>query len=125
MASLLINCVGDNELAKKIKDYLVGKITAQSSDSSVHISLVEDEIEIIPEKFGISKDIIRNLLNSFIKSNPELADYYSITEFENIFVVGIQKSLDEMVANCEICGYIAASEDDLIIHKRTHGWVFI
>jgi hypothetical protein len=86
---------------------------------------LEDEVEIVPEKLGRSKDFIGSLPNSFIKSNPELADYYSITEFDDIFVVGIQKSLDEMVANCEIWGYIASSEQDLIIHKRTHGWIFI
>ncbi len=55
----------------------------------------------------------RKLLNEFMKSNPELADSYSITEFEDMFVVGIPKSLDEMIVNCELCGYIASSEEDL------------
>jgi hypothetical protein len=123
MPSLVVNCAGDSELARKIHDYLVSKI-AHPNDA-IYISLLEDEVEIVPEKLGLSKDIIRTLLNSFIKSNPELADRYSITEFENIFVVGIQKSLDEMVVNCEICGYVASSEEDLIIHKRTHGLIFI
>jgi hypothetical protein len=123
MPSLVVNCAGDSELARQIHDYLVSKI-AHPNDA-IYISLLEDEVEIVPEKLGLSKDIIRTLLNSFIKSNPELADRYSITEFENIFVVGIQKSLDEMVVNCEICGYVASSEEDLIIHKRTHGLIFI
>jgi hypothetical protein len=101
MPSIVINCAGDSDLARKIKDYLVSKITAQARDS-IYISLLEDEVEIVPEKLGRSKDFIGSLPNSFIKSNPELADYYSITEFDDIFVVGIQKSLDEMVANCEI-----------------------
>ncbi len=91
MSSLVINCAGDGELARKIKDYLVSKITAQSGDSS-YISLLEDEVQVVPEKLGLSKDAIRSLLNSFIKSNPELAGYYSVTEFEDIFVVGIQRS---------------------------------
>jgi hypothetical protein len=123
MPSIVINCAGDNELAKKINDYLVGKIT-QSSDT-IYISLSEDELEIVLEKLGVSKDEIRKLLNEFMKSNPELADSYSITEFEDMFVVGIPKSLDEMTVNCEICGYIASSEEDLNIHKRTHGLIFI
>jgi hypothetical protein len=123
MPSVVINCACDTELARKIKDYLVNKIIAPPGNSSIYISLLEDEIEIVSERLGLSKDGIRNLLNSFIKSNPELSDYYSITEFEDIFVIGIQKRLDEMVANCEICGYIASSEEDLIIHKRTHGWI--
>lgn len=124
MPSIVISCAGDNELARKINDYLMDKITP--SHDTIYISLSEDELEIILEKLGVSKDEIRKLLHDFIKSNSELADYYSITEFnDNVFVVGIPKSLDEMTVNCEICGYIASSEDDLNIHKRTHGLIFI
>lgn len=124
MPSIVISCAGDNELARKINDYLMDKITP--SHDTVYISLSEDELEIVLEKLGVSKDEIRKLLHDFIKSNSELADYYSITEFnDNVFVVGIPKRLDEMTVNCEICGYIASSEDDLNIHKRTHGLIFI
>jgi hypothetical protein len=124
MASIVINCAGDTELAKKINDYLMSKITPPSSDT-IYISLLEDEVEIVLEKLGVSRDEIGKLLHNFIKSNPELADYYSITEFDDMFVVGIPKSLDEMTVNCEICGYIASSEEDLNVHKRTHGLIFI
>lgn len=124
MPSIVISCAGDNELARKINDYLMDKITP--SHDTIYISLSEDELEIVLEKLGVSKDEIRKLLHDFIKSNSELADYYSITEFnDNVFVVGIPKSLDEMTVYCEICGYIASSEDDLNIHKRTHGLIFI
>ena len=124
MSSIVINCAGDNELAKKINDYLMDKIT-QSHDT-IYISLFEDEVELVLKKLGVSKDEMRKLLQDFIKSKSELADHQSITEFnDNVFVVGIPKSLDEMTVNCEMCGYIASSEDDLIIHKRTHGLIFI
>jgi hypothetical protein len=123
MPSILINCAGDNELARKINDYLVGKIT--HSNDTTHVLLSEDELEIVVEKIEDAKDEIRKLLNEHIKSNPELADYYSITEFNDMFIVGIPKRLDEMTVNCEMCGYIASSEEDLNIHKRTHGLIFI
>jgi hypothetical protein len=123
MPSILINCAGDNELARKINDYLVGKI-ARSNDTT-QVLLSEDELEIVVEKLEDAKDEIRKLLNEHIKSNPELADYYSITEFNDMFIVGIPKRLDEMTVNCEMCGYIASSEEDLNIHKRTHGLIFI
>jgi uncharacterized ferredoxin-like protein len=122
MPSIMISCAGDNELARIINDYLMDKIT-QSHDT-IYISLLEDEVEIVLEKLGVSREDIGKLLNVFIKSNPELADSYSITEFDNVFVVGIPKSVDEMTVNCEMCGYIASSEEDLIIHKRTHGLIF-
>jgi hypothetical protein len=123
MPSILINCAGDNELARKINDYLVGKIT--HSNDTTHVLLSEDELEIAVEKLEDAKDEIRKLLTEHIKSNPELADYYSITEFNDMFIVGIPKRLDEMTVNCEMCGYIASSEEDLNIHKRTHGLIFI
>jgi hypothetical protein len=123
MPSIFINCAGDNELARKINDYLVGKIT--HSNDTTHVLLSEDELEIVVEKLEDAKDEIRKLLNEHINSNPELADYYSITEFNDMFIVGIPKRLDEMTVNCEMCGYIASSEEDLNIHKRTHGLIFI
>jgi hypothetical protein len=125
MSSLVVSCAGDNELAKKINDYLIDKIN--SSDDTIYISLAEDELKVaFEEKLGVSKHDIKKLLHDFIQSDPKLlGDRYSITEFDDLFVVGIPKSLDEMTINCEICGYIASGEDDLIIHKRTHGLVFI
>jgi hypothetical protein len=123
MPSIVINCVGDNELARKINDYLMDRIVL--SKDTIYISHSEDELEIVLEKLGVSRDDIRMMLHDFIKSDPELTDSYSITEFEDMFVVGIPKSLDEMIVNCEMCGYIASSEEDLNIHKRTHGLIFI
>jgi uncharacterized ferredoxin-like protein len=123
MSPIVISCAGDNELARKVNDYLTDRI-APSKDT-IYISLSEDEVEIVLEKLGVSKDEIRKLLHEFIKSDPELADNYSITQFDDVFVVGIPKSLDEMTVNCEICGYIASSEEDLNVHKRTHGLIFI
>jgi hypothetical protein len=123
MSSIVINCAGDNELARKINDYLIDRIVPPKD--TIYISLSEDEVEIVLEKLGVSRNDIGKLLHEFIKSNPDLADNYSITDFDDVFVIGIPKSLDEMTANCEMCGYIASSEEDLIIHKRTHGLIFI
>lgn len=123
MPSIVINCAGDNELARKINDYLMDRMVP--SKDTIYISLSEDEVEIVLEKLGVSRYDIRKMLHDFIRSDPELADYYSITEFDDLFVVGIPKSLDEMTVNCEMCGYIASSEEDLIIHKRTHGLILI
>jgi hypothetical protein len=123
MPSIVISCAGDNELARKINDYLRDRIVP--SKDAIYISLSEDEVEIVLEELGVSRDDIRKTLHDFIKSDPNLADHYSITEFNDIFVVGIPTSLDEMIVNCEMCGYIASSEEDLNIHKRTHGLIFI
>jgi hypothetical protein len=122
-STVVISCAGDNELAKKINDYLMDKISP--SNDTIYISLSEDELEVVIEKLGVSRDDIKKLLHNFIKSDLDLADYYSISEFDGLFVVGIPKNLDEMTINCEMCGYIASDEEDLNIHKRTHGLIFI
>src|SRR5262245_30209412 len=122
MSSIVINCAGDNELARKVNDYLMN--TMVTSKDTVYISLLEDEIEIVLEKLGVSRDSIRKLLNDFLKSDPDVANHYTITEFEDVFILGIPKSLDEIIVNCEMCGYIASSEEDLTIHKSTHGMIF-
>ena len=123
MRTIVINCAGDIELARKINEYLRDRIVP--SRNTIYISLSQDEVEIVLEKLELSRDDIRKILHDFIKSDPKLAERYSINELEDLFVVGIPKSLDEMTVNCEICGYIASDEEDLIIHKRTHGLIFI
>ena len=47
------------ELARKINDYLMDKIVGQSHDNTIYISLSEDEVEIVVEKLGLSKENIR------------------------------------------------------------------
>ena len=121
--SVVISYAGNNELARKINDYLMLKI-AQSRDT-IYISLLDDEVEIVLEKLGVSGEEVKEIIHDFIKSDPDLVDHYTLTEFEDMFILGIPKSRDEMVVFCEICGYIASSEEDLTIHKRTHGLVFI
>jgi hypothetical protein len=114
--AVVVSCAGDNELAKKLHDYLTSKF----SPANV-ISLTEDEITIQP---GIKNDTIRKSLSEFVKSNPDLAGY-SVTEFGDIFTIGVPQSLDKVILSCEMCGYLARHEDELNIHKRTHGLLFM
>jgi hypothetical protein len=98
MPSIVISCVGDSDLARKINKYLMNTTKIPSKDT-IYISLSEDEVEIVLEKLRVSREDIRKILYDFIKSDPELGDRYSITEFDDVFVAGIPKSLDEMTIN--------------------------
>jgi hypothetical protein len=124
MPTIVISRAGDSEFARKINNYLMSTIRVPSKDT-IYISPSEDEVEIVLEKLGVSMEDIRKILYDFIKSDPELGDRYSITEFDDVVIVGIPKSLDEITINREMCGYIALSEEDLIIHKRIHGLIFV
>jgi hypothetical protein len=45
---------------------------------------------------------------------------------ENILTVGIPKDIDEIsnLLMCEICGWRVTTEEELLIHRRTH-WIQI
>jgi hypothetical protein len=64
-SSKFFNCSGDNELARKINDYLMDKIDTQSDYDTIIISLSGDEAEIVLQKISMSKENIRSLLNEF------------------------------------------------------------
>ena len=119
--AVIVNCAGDNELANKLYDYLGSEFSPTPADL---ISLKEDEIIIKHTELGIKNDAVRKSLNKFVESSLDLGGY-SITEFGDIFTVGIPQSLDKVILSCEMCGYLAQHEDELSIHKRTHGLLFI
>jgi hypothetical protein len=119
--TIVVSCAGDNELAKDVHSHLMARI--YPTDPSC-ISLHEDEIEIADDKLEMSKKTLMRILKSYIDSHPQLANH-DLTEFGDIFTIGIRHDLNEVALSCEMCGYIASSEGDLVIHRRTHGFVFV
>lgn len=113
MTFALINCAGDNDLAERVFDFLK---SSYPSFKDV-ISLEEAEVTIEGKNLGITNHEVRNTLSKFQALNTDLAGY-SITEFGNIFTIGILQSLDKLVYSCELCGYLAQYEEDLIHHKK-------
>lgn len=81
------------------------------------ISLDEAEVTIRDKTYDIKDSEVREKLSNFKTSNTDLAEY-SITEFGNIFTIGILQSLDKLVFSCEMCGYLARYEEELINHKK-------
>jgi hypothetical protein len=49
---------------------------------------------------------------------------HRITQLDNILTVGIPKGIDEIssLIMCEICGWRVTTEEELLIHRRTH-WI--
>jgi hypothetical protein len=119
--AVVISCAGDSELANKLYSYLASRFSATPAGL---ISLKEDEITIQNEELGIKNDAIRKSLDKFIRSNSDLASH-SITEFGDIFTIGIPQNLDKVILSCEMCGYLARHDEELNIHKRTHGLLFM
>ena len=120
MEYIVINFAGDVLLAQAVKSYL----SSQDVVSSIYMILESDEISISLEKNNqrngkrLIKEILRNYLDAHHLSR------YKIMELENIFTVGIPKKIEEIsnLLMCEICGWRLNTEEELLVHRRTH-WI--
>ncbi len=107
MAYIVINFAGDQDVV-----------------SSIHMIPEGDEISISLEKNSerngnrLIKEILRNYLDAHHLSR------YKIMELENILTVGIPKKIEEIsnLLMCEICGWRLNTEEELLVHRRTH-WI--
>jgi hypothetical protein len=83
-----------------------------------------DEISVWLERNNKrnGKRVITDILRNYLISH-NLARY-QIIELENILTVGIPKRIDEIsnLVMCEICGWRVNTEEELLIHRRTH-WI--
>jgi hypothetical protein len=116
---LKINFAGDIILANNIYNHFISNSTINEK-----VKLEEDNI-IISINREHDKNVIKQVrsllqeyLNSFI-----IYKNYQIFEFENIFTVGIPKDIVEIskLVFCEICGYGLSNEEELLVHRRSHG----
>ena len=120
MVDIIINFAGDVLLAQAVKSYL----SSQDVVSSIYMIPEGDEISISLEKNNgrngnrLIKEILRNYLDSHNLTR------YKIMELENILTVGIQKKIEEIsnLLMCEICGWRLNTEEELLVHRRTH-WI--
>lgn len=119
MENIIINFAGDIFLAQAVKSYL----SSQKLVSSIYMIPDSDEISVSLEKNNkrngkrVILEILRNYLDSYNLTR------YQIKELENILTVGIPKRIDEIsnLLLCEICGWRVNTEEELLIHRRTHG----
>ena len=120
VVDILINFAGDVLLSEAVKDYLSSK----GFILNIHIMPSGDEISISMKEYNtrngniLIKEILRNYLDEHNLTK------YKVTEFQNIFIVGIPKKLEDIsnLLMCEICGWRLNTEEELLIHRRTH-WI--
>lgn len=116
---LKINFAGDITLANNTYSHFIS-----NSIINEKVKLEEDNIIIdIDREYDNNiikqiKSLLQEYLNSFI-----IYKNYQIFEFENIFIVGIPKDIVEIskFVFCEICGYGLSNEEELLVHRRSHG----
>jgi hypothetical protein len=116
---LKINFAGDITLANNIYNHFIS-----NSIINEKVKLEEDSIIIsIDREYDKNiikqiKSLLQQYLNSFI-----IYKNYRIFELGNVFTVGIPKDIVEIskLVFCEICGYGLSNEEELLIHRRSHG----
>lgn len=120
MENIVINFAGDIFLAQAVKSYL----SSQKLVSSIYMIPDSDEISVWFEKNTKrnGKRVILHILQNYLDSHN--LTRYQIMELENILTVGIPKRIDEIsnLVMCEICGWRVNTEEELLIHRRTH-WI--
>ncbi len=117
---ITINCASDPALAKAIYDYL---LTFQVVDKN-DIVLETDEIYVSSNK---NRNITIDAISSFMKSNKDYQGY-QITEFGDIIMVGVPRKPEQLMDNiltCDMCNYMTPYEEQLMLHRMTHGNVMI
>lgn len=120
VVDILINFAGDVFLAKAVKDYLSSK----GFILDIRMTLNKDEISISIQENNIRKgnNLIKEILRNYLDEHN--LTKYNVTEFENILTVGIPKEIEDIstLLMCEICGWRLNTEEELLIHRRTH-WI--
>lgn len=120
VVDILINFAGDVFLAGAVKDYL----SSQGFVLNVHMTPDRDEISISIQENNMRKGsiLIKEILRNYLDEHN--LTKYNVTEFENILTVGIPKKIEDIsnLLMCEICGWRLNTEEELLIHRRTH-WI--
>ena len=120
VVDILINFAGDVFLAEAVKDYLSSK----GIILDIHMTPNRDEISISIQENNIRKGnmLIKEILRNYLDEHN--LTKYNVTEFENILTVGIPKEIEDIsnLLMCEICGWRLNTEEELLVHRRTH-WI--
>ena len=120
VVEILINFAGDVFLAKAVKDYLSSK----GFILDIHMTSNKDEISLSIQEINIRKGIkvVKEILRNYLDEHN--LTKYNVTEFENILTVGIPKEIEDIsnLLMCEICGWRLNTEEELLVHRRTH-WI--
>jgi formylmethanofuran dehydrogenase subunit E len=116
---LKINFAGDIILANNIYNHFISNVTINEKvkleENNIIISINREHDKNVIKQI---RSLLQEYLNSFI-----IYKNHKIFELENIFTVGIPKDIVEIskLVFCEICGYGLSNEEELLVHRRSHG----
>lgn len=113
--SIVVSCACDGLVAARLHQFL---LNSRLSRLAI-ITCNDDEITLHDENSAIDTKDLRRLLEGFLGSNVDLTEY-SVNNLGDVFTVGMKKEVHDLFTRCEMCGFIAQHDDELLIHKSLH-----
>jgi hypothetical protein len=136
--TLLITCVSEDGIhfSKDVYDYLYSKLEQESTqiteDESKKMNVAKDMITLnikneeegqiyIDRSAHIPQEMVKNILKSFLESDPTRFKDYDVFELGETLTIGrvLHPSKMEMLT-CEICGFFTPYIEELYTHRMTH-----
>ena len=121
--SITISCALDTDLAARLCDHLLHTLALGSKES---VSLKDDEIYMDITKSRLDRDALVKSIDQFLKSMP--TSHHELVELDDILTIGTPTNSRELMDNlfgCEMCNYLTPYEEQLRLHRMTHGNVLI
>jgi hypothetical protein len=130
LADVVIACISeDGSFVKTVFDYLFEKLRDHgNTDSKRWLDITSENVRLECNEILVSgrsnapKALIKRVLESLLKSDPEKYKDYQVIEFGDSFTVGPVLPIDALT--CEFCGYFTLFSEDLNTHRMTHLAVF-
>jgi len=102
----VIDCAFDDKIAQELDNYLkeLG-FSAKTEESTVIVNDID----------------IERVLGYFLKETNRTE--YSIRKIDSTsFILAKEVMIEDFgLQRCEMCGLIVSSEEELLVHRRTHG----
>ena len=103
---IVIDCAYDNKIAQELESYLKGLgFSAKTEESTVIVDYID----------------IERILGYFLKETNRTE--YSVRKVDSTnFILAKEVMIEDLgFQRCEMCGYVVSSEEELLVHRRTHG----
>jgi hypothetical protein len=103
---IVIDCAYDNKIAQELENYLKDLgLSAKTEESTVIVNDTD----------------IEQILGYFLKETNRTE--YSVRKIDSKnFILAREVAIEELgLQKCEMCGYVVSSEEELLVHRRTHG----
>jgi len=103
---IFLDCAYDNEIAQELENYLKDLgVSAKTEESTVIVNDVN----------------IEQILGYFLKETNRTE--YSVRKIDSTnFILAKEVMIEDLgFQRCEMCGYAVSTEEELLVHRRTHG----